>query len=144
MVNRAYEANRGSLMPRAHTYLLTLVVAALACTSSTSPELFGTWGGNDASMVLGLDGGTITYLCGSGTIDAGWRFLPGGTFSATGNHYYGGGPVPSQGRTPHPATYVGHVQGKVMTLSVTITDQDTILGPYTLVKGGPAVSEICV
>lgn len=131
-------------MRRAYGYLLPFVAMALACTTPTEPTVIGKWGGTVASLVLDSSGGTIQYQCGSGTIDPGWNLTPDGTFSATGLHYYGGGPVPSGGHPSHPASYAGHVAGNHMTLTVTVTDTDAVLGPFDLVRNGPPVSEICV
>lgn len=133
-------------MTRVPKYLLPLllVLAALSCTSPTAPEVAGTWGGTSVSLVLRTDGGDLTYQCGTGTIAPGWNVAADGTFTATGEHFYGGGPAPSGGRTPHPATYSGHVDGDHMTLTVAVTDTDSVLGPYELVRDGPEVSQICV
>ena len=128
-------------MPRVVALLLPL---ALACSSPTAPEAEGTWGGTEASLSLTRAGGTVTYLCGAGTIDSAWTLRPDGRLLATGLHYFGGGPIPIQGRSPHPARYVGQVDGDNMNLMVTLTDLGQTLGPYRLVRGGPPVSEICV
>ena len=95
-------------------------------------------------MVLGANGGQITYQCGSGTIDPGWSFSADGGFQATGQHFFGGGPVPSGGRKPHPAVYEGRVEGDRMTLHVTLSDTGDTLGPYELIRDGPVVSEVCL
>jgi hypothetical protein len=131
-------------MRRAYRYLLPFVALAFACTSPTEPTVVGTWGGTSVSLELDSSGGTLQYMCGNGTIDPGWSLAPDGTFTATGLHYYGGGPLPSGGRTPHPASYTGHVAGNHMTLTVTVTDTDAVLGPFDLVRNGPTVFEVCV
>ncbi|MCG6989427.1 MAG: hypothetical protein LJF06_14790 [Gemmatimonadetes bacterium] len=129
----------------AHRYLILLSFLLTACaTTPTAPSVVGTWGGTSASLVLQPGGGRVMYLCGAGTIDAGWHVAPDGTLTATGEHYFGGGPMPVGGWTPHPATYVGHIDGDRMTLTVTVTDTNTTLGPFELVRNGPAVHEICV
>jgi hypothetical protein len=123
---------------------LSLLALAMACSSSTAPEAVGAWGGRDASLTLSAAGGEVTYLCGVGTIDSGWSLSPDGAFAGTGEHYAGGGPVPSEGRPATPARYAGQVDGSVFTLTVTLTDLDQTLGPYRLVRGGPVVQEICL
>jgi len=120
------------------------ILALAACTSTTAPEVVGTWGGTQASLVLAPSGGTLSYQCGAGTIDARWSLTPDGHFTAVGEHFFGGGPVPVQGRPPHPARYAGHVEGNVLTLTVTVTDLAQTLGPFRLERGGPAVAEVCV
>lgn len=121
------------------------LMAVLACASPspTAPPAAGTWGGAEASLTLGRFGGTVQYLCGAGTIDPGWRLSGDGTFAATGQHYFGGGPVPIGGRPPHPAEYSGQIVGAVFTLTVTVTDVPATLGPFQLVRDGPIVSELC-
>lgn len=122
---------------------LCLLLPVLACSSPTAPDLDGAWGGTGASLTITAAGGTIQYQCGAGTIDPGWTVSAEGEFSGTGQHYVGGGPVPAEGRPPHPARYAGRVDGSVFTVTVTLTDLDQALGPYRLVRGGPVVTEIC-
>ena len=129
---------------RLHIGCLSLAMIALACTSPTAPDLDGGWGGTEASLTLAAGGGAIQYQCGTGTIDSAWTVTPDGVFAGTGQHYFGGGPVPPGGRPPHPARYTGHVDGSVFTLTVTLTDLDQTLGPYRLERGGPIVAELCL
>ena len=123
---------------------ILLLPLALACSSPTAPDVLGSWGGTEASLVLTSSGGAISYACGSGTIDSGWTLSRTGQFVASGQHFFGGGPVPPQGRPPHPARYMGQVQGDDLTLTVTLTDLNQTLGPFHLVRGGPVVVELCV
>jgi hypothetical protein len=121
--------------------LLALVVG---CTPSTAPALVGAWGGTQASLTLERSGGALTYPCGTGTIDSTWTLSESGAFAASGQHFFGGGPDPVQGRPPHPARYTGQVSGNLLTLTVTLLDLNETLGPFTLVRGGPPVQEMCV
>jgi hypothetical protein len=123
--------------------LITLPVA-LACASPTAPDALGSWGGREASLVLTPSGGQVSYTCGAGTIDSAWTLSPGGRLLGSGQHFFGGGPVPPQGRPAHPARYDGLVQGDDLTLTVTLTDLDLTLGPFHLVRGGPTVFELCL
>jgi len=124
-------------------YAALILPLALACSSPTAPEAEGVWGGTEVSLELTSSGGTLAYLCGTGTIDS-WTVDADGRFAATGLHYFGGGPVPPQGRPPHPARYAGRVEGDRFTLSVHLTDLGQTLGPYRLVRDGPPVLELCV
>lgn len=117
---------------------------AVGCYAPTAPEAAGTWGGTEASLVLTSGGGTVSYPCGDGTIDSSWSLSGAGAFVATGQHFFGGGPVPVGGQPPHPARYSGEVQGNDFTLTVTLTDLSETLGPFHLVRGGPAVQERCL
>jgi hypothetical protein len=130
-------------MPRRFRLSLTLVLTLLACSSPTEPHVAGTWGGMDASLVLTPAGGAISYACGAGTIDSGWTLTAGGRLAGRGEHFFGGGPTPPQGRPPHPATYSGQVHGGHLMLTVTLTDLQLTLGPFSLRRGGPPVAEQC-
>jgi hypothetical protein len=121
-----------------------LVPAVLACSSPTAPSAEGSWGGPEASLFLTRSGGTLSYACGAGTIDPTWTLTRHGGFAATGQHFFGGGPLPPQGHPPHPARYTGRLQGAELVLTVTLTDLDQTLGPYRLARGGPVVSEQCL
>lgn len=122
---------------------LLVVLMAIACTSPTAPAATGTWGGPEASLVLTDAGGTISYPCGAGIMDSGWTITRSGSFSATGLHYFGGGPLPPQGHTPYSATYAGQLRDQHFTLTVTLTDLNQTLGPFHLVRDGPVVAEQC-
>lgn len=125
-------------------FLLGALLVLWACQSPTSSGAVGSWGGSQASLELSHAGGTITYQCGNGTIAPGWTLAADGSFSATGEHYFGGGPVPSGGRPPHAATYSGKVNGGHMSLTVTVPDAGVTIGPLDLVRGGPTVTQMCV
>ncbi len=122
---------------------LVLALAA-GCASPTAPVMAGGWGGAQVSLVLERSGGELTYPCATGTIDSTWTLSPDGVFAGSGQHYFAGGPVPPGGGTPHPASYAGQVNGYVLTLTVTLTDLKQTLGPFTLVRNGPAVHLMCV
>jgi len=118
--------------------------AILACGDTTAPEVTGTWGGPEATLVLAAQGGTVEYACGTGTIDSGWHVAGDGRWTATGQHFSGGGPVPGEGRPPHGATYTGTFRGDVLTFTVTVPDIEAVLGPYRVRRGAPGASEICL
>ena len=123
---------------------IVLIACVIGCGLPTAPSVLGDWGGREASLTLARSGGTLSYPCGAGTMDSAWTLGPGGVFTATGQHFFGGGPMPVQGRPPHPASYSGTVDGDRLTLSVTLTDLNQTLGPFHLVRGGPPVPEMCV
>jgi len=130
-------------MPRRPRLQLGILFGLLACSSPTAPKVAGTWGGPDASLTLTPTGGTLGYACGAGTIDSGWTLTPDGRFAARGQHFFGGGPIPPQGRQPHPAVYTGQVRIGYLTLTVTVTDLQQVLGPFSLRRGGPPVVDQC-
>jgi hypothetical protein len=116
----------------------------LACSNPTAPDPTGAWGGPEASLVLSRSGGTLSYTCGAGTIDSAWTISMDGKLAGTGQHFFGGGPVPPEGRPPHPALYSGRIEGNTLVLTVTVTDLAQTLGPFRLVRGGPVVQEQCL
>jgi len=120
------------------------LLAGLACSESTLPDGPEEWGGPDATVTLSATGGSVVYLCGTGAIDAGWSIARGGAWRATGQYYAGGGPAPAEGRPPHRAAYDGVFQGDVLTFSVSVPDLDTTLGPFSVTRGKPGASEICL
>ena len=122
---------------------LALVALAIGCSSPSAPTVLGEWGGQQASLSLTIAGGSVSYPCGAGTIDSAWTIGNDGEFSASGVHYFGGGPVPPGGTPPHPARYSGQVAGQFLTLTVFVTDLQETLGPFRLIRGGPAVHELC-
>ena len=130
---------------RTLTLSLTLtLLAGLGCGDATAPEPAGSWGGPEATLVLAPTGGTVTFLCGSGTIDAGWRVAQDGRWTASGQYFGGGGPLPVGGGTPYDAQYAGTVSGNILTFTVLVPDLALRLGPYRVVRDAPGASEICV
>lgn len=121
-----------------------LLLGAACGTEPTAPGLTGQWGGPEANMTLSASGGTIEYSCAEGTIDPAWTLSPGGQWRASGQHYTGGGPVPPNGHPPHPATYAGTVRGNELTFTVTLTDLDQVLGPYTVTRGQSSNLIVCL
>jgi hypothetical protein len=123
---------------------ISCLVSLLACSTPTAPVAEGSWGGAQASLVLTPSGGMVSYPCGNGTIDSTWTLTPDGRFTATGQHFFGGGPIPPEGHPPHPARYVGLVAGERLTLTIIVLDLSDTLGPLHLTRGGPPVAEQCV
>ena len=119
--------------------LPALLLGALACLDPDVPALItGDWGGEHLGLVATATGAALEYDCASGTIAEAIRPEPNGRFSAVGVHFPGhGGPI-QNGVPPeqHPARYDGMVNGKTLTLSVTLTDSGTLLGTFTLIRGG--------
>jgi hypothetical protein len=131
-------------MPRLPLIAPLVLCATLGCGDPAAPEPNGTWGGPEATLVLSSAGGTVEYACGSGTVDADWRTEPDGHWIATGEHFVGGGPLPAEGRPPHAATYTGRFLGSALTFTVSIPELDATLGPFTVRRGAPGASEICL
>ncbi len=117
--------------------VLALLGASASCGKApTGPVPTGDWGGQHIGMVVNNDGAAIEYDCARGTIDQ-TLLAADGMFTAIGTHIRGhGGPV-REGEIPdkHPARYDGRIDGRTMTLEVTLTDSGEKLGTFTLERG---------
>jgi hypothetical protein len=117
---------------------LISLLGSTACLGPEVPSLVtGDWGGTHLGLVATDQGADLEYDCAAGRIDQAIRPDAEGRFSVTGVHLPGhGGPVPpGQEIEQHPARYDGIVRGNRMTLTVTLTDSDTNLGTFTLIRG---------
>lgn len=115
------------------------VLAGAGCLGPEIPELVtGDWGGEHLGLSATATGAALEYDCAAGTIAEPIRPDAKGRFSVTGVHYPGhGGPIslddpPEQ----HPARYQGTVAGRTMVVTVTLTDSGTVIGTFTLTRGG--------
>jgi hypothetical protein len=116
--------------------LLTSVLATLACSAATSTpitDVVGTWGGDNAGMIVtGADvhvhiGCTLGDATGPIRTDASGRFEVPATYNVDA--------YPIDRGIIHPATFTGRIVGETMTLTVTLTDTARVLGPVTLTFG---------
>lgn len=125
---------------------LLLIAALGACSSPVAPAVTGAWGGSEASLVIGSEGGSLMYACGMGTVARGWSVAADGSFKGAGQHFFGGGPIPITGRPPHPAEYSGQIDrsDERLTLTIDVVDQGVKLGPFVLFRDGPTVVERCL
>ena len=127
-------------MPYLRSVLGVGLVILCGCTvggglPSENAGLDGAWGGIHAGLTLTAEGGTISYDCAHGTLEAPVRRDREGRFEVIGLHVREhGGPV-REGEVldSEPARYFGHVTGDHMVLQVQV-GSDT-LGPFTLQRG---------
>jgi hypothetical protein len=112
----------------------TRVVAPRSPVQTVS---LGAWGGVHVSLLLTATGGTLEYDCAHGTIDQPFVIDSAGRFQLAGTHTREhGGPIRKDERPDtHPARYNGAVDGDTMTLTVTRTDSNEVLGTFTLTRG---------
>jgi hypothetical protein len=115
---------------------IVAMVSVLACSAATSAritEVSGTWGGDNAGMIVTDTDVHVHIGCTLG--DAVGPIHPdaNGRFEATGTYNVDAYPV-NRGIT-HPATFSGQVVGQTMTLTVSLTDTARVLGPVTLIYG---------
>ena len=112
----------------------TRVVAPRSTVQTVS---LGAWGGVHVSLLLTETGGTLEYDCAHGTIDQPFVIDSSGRFQLAGTHTREhGGPIRKDEKPDtHPARYNGAVDGDTMTLTVTLTDSNEVLGAFTLTRG---------
>jgi hypothetical protein len=110
--------------------------AVLSCSAATSAritEVVGTWGGDNAGLIVSDTDVHVHIGCTLG--DAVGPIHPdaNGRFEATGTYNVDAYPV-SRGII-HPAQFTGQITGLMMTLTVSLTDTARVLGPVTLIYG---------
>lgn len=120
------------------SHLLPLLLASIACSSATTTpasnlEIAGTWGGNNAGLIVNLNDVHVHIGCTLGDATGPIRTDMNGRFEATGTYNVDAYPV-NRG-IEHPAKFSGEVRGDTMTLTVSLTDTARVLGPVTLVYG---------
>ena len=97
----------------------------------------GAWGGDHVGLELSAAGGTLEYDCAHGTIDQAFVVDSEGRFALDGTHTREhGGPIRSEEKPEKlPARYTGTVAGDAMTLTVTLTSSNAVVGTFTLTRG---------
>lgn len=110
----------------------------------------GEWGGQHVSLTVKETGASIEYDCAHGTIDERVKLDADGRFDVRGTHEHeSGGPStdvsavndddkaspPGAGANRHPARYTGRVEGRAMSLTVTLTDDGSTFGKFVLTRG---------
>jgi hypothetical protein len=123
-------------MRRARAVTLA-TIALLGCGSSLNqpvePLLVGTWGGDNAGLIATDSSAHIHIGCTVGDIhqpvvaDSSGRFDVPGIYNITAYPVYRG--------PDHPARFSGRIVGRVMSLTVTLTDTAVTLGPVQLTFG---------
>lgn len=109
------------------------VVGCSAATSTPITDVAGTWGGDNAGLIV--TGNDVHVHIGCTLGDAIGPIHPdtNGRFEFSGNYNVDAYPV-DRGIT-HPATFTGRIAGRTMTMTVTLTDTGQVLGPVTLTYG---------
>src|SRR2546429_7725311 len=103
--------------------------------SSQPPgPVFGTWGGNNAGLMADDTSAHVHIGCTYGNVHQ--QIVPDadGKFDVAGEHNITAHPVDAG--VFHPARFSGVIAaGRIMTLTVTLTDTAVTLGPVTLAYG---------
>jgi hypothetical protein len=116
--------------------LIPSVVAMIACSAATSTpitDVVGTWGGENAGLIVTNNDVHVHVGCTLGNAAGPIRADANGRFDVSGTYNVDAYPV-DRGIT-HPARFSGRIVGKTMTLTVTLTDTGQVLGPVTMVYG---------
>ncbi|HMG71433.1 MAG TPA: hypothetical protein VK544_09995 [Gemmatimonadaceae bacterium] len=116
--------------------LLPSALAILACSAATSTpitDVAGTWGGDNAGMIVTGTDVHVHIGCTLGDATGPIRPDANGLFEVPATYNVDAYPV-NRGIT-HPAIFTGRIVGETMTLTVTLTDTARVLGPVTLTFG---------
>jgi hypothetical protein len=107
----------------------------VGCATPVSPDLRGQWGGPHLNLTITDGGGTAEFDCARGALDPLGPATPGHAFTATGTFIHEAGPEPIEGRPRRPARFTGVTRKGRLSLTVTLTDLNEILGPFVLERG---------
>ena len=120
------------------------IFAALACSTATSTpitEVVGTWGGDNAGLIVTATDVHIHIGCTLGDAVGPIRPDADGRFEANGTYNVDAYPV-DRGIV-HPAQFTGQIIGLTMTLTVSLSDTARVLGPVTLTYGKEPQMGVC-
>jgi len=112
------------------------IFALIACSTATSTpvtEVSGTWGGDNAGLIVNGDDVHVHIGCTLGDAVGPIHADANGHFELSGTYNVDAYPV-NRGIT-HPATFAGQIVGQAMTLTVSLTDTARVLGPVVLTYG---------
>ena len=119
---------RISLLPS-----LFAIVACSAATSTPITDVIGTWGGDNAGLIVSNNDVHVHIGCTLGDAVGPIRTDSNGRFEVTGTYNVDAYPV-NRG-IEHPAKFTGQIVDQTMTLTVSLTDTTRVLGPVTLIYG---------
>lgn len=126
--------------------LLAALPVACADLEPTPPldSLVGTWGGDDAGLIVSDAGAHAHIGCTNGDVVG--EIVPDetGRFDIAGEYNINAYPVDMGIR--HPARFIGQVNGRSLSLTVVLTDTVVSYGPVPLTYGrepGMAICPIC-
>jgi hypothetical protein len=133
-------------------FAVALVTSLVTCGGSQAPSgpipdsvATGTWGGENAGLLVNADTAHVHIGCTNGYFDAPIELDDEGRFNVPGSYALRVYPV-AIGPTV-PAQFAGLVRGNVLTLTVAVDDtvmNDLVaLGPVTVVFGREPRMQIC-
>jgi hypothetical protein len=116
---------------------------AVACGSSgPMPDAVpsGAWGGRHLALEVTESGATVELDCAHGTIGSALRLDAEGRLSVEGVYVqdHGGPDREAEPEDAHPAVYSGRLDDDKLTITITLTDDGTTIGPFTVVRNAAA------
>lgn len=117
-----------------------------ASAERSNKVLKGTWGGKRIGMEIADDRTVIEFDCAHAAINDPFVADRNGKFDLKGT-YEAERPGPQRAGVPsneRPARYTGSVNGKSMTLTITLTDTNETIGTFTLTHGVTAQIVKCL
>jgi hypothetical protein len=132
-------------VPLAETLLVVLAAGAAAAPSARNPLTAGDWGGPHAQLEIAPDETRIELDCAHGVIAGALAIDHKGRVDSIGSvvrRNAGPGPETDAGEG-EPARFQGRLQGKVLTLHVTLVGSAEELGTFQLQKGRPGRLGAC-
>ncbi|HEV8198201.1 MAG TPA: hypothetical protein VGP87_16275 [Gemmatimonadales bacterium] len=125
---------------------IVLVFPALigAC-ASTAPDHPSVWGSDQASLTVNESTTTVRILASGGCYGSYGEItqaIPPRDFTLTGTYVQLTGVAP--GSVQYPALFTGTVSGNHLTLSITISALQQVLGPFSLTQGVTKVWSACM
>lgn len=113
---------------------MILAVACQATVPSTLGQVpSGTWGGDEAGLIVSDSEAHVHIGCTLGDIAGPIPLDSRGGFDVAGTYNVDAFPVDRGIR--HPARFTGRTDGRTLTLAVRLTDTGQAFGPVTLTKG---------
>ena len=104
--------------------------------AGSSPLTEGMWGGSGIQMTVGPEGAALDFDCAHGAIDGPIAVGSDGRFRASGTYAVEhAGPVREEDeKGGRPAVYEGRVEGKKLTLVISLADGKEV-GTFELTQG---------
>ena len=122
----------------ASTCLAAMLVACAGSPAGPGQQLAaGAWGGDHVQMSVSANDASVEFDCAHGSVAQGIRLDASNRFDVAGVYVREhGGPVRvDEVPDSHPARYSGIVNGGVMQLTITTTDDNRAVGSFVLVLG---------
>jgi len=103
---------------------------------TTAPIKSGEWGGQHIAMTVAASKTDIEFDCGKASISGAIDADPDGAFTATGTFQpERPGPTTPDAPASRPMRVTGTVKGDDMRVAIVLTDQNEILGDFSLTLG---------